>query len=232
VTIEGLTHLHSGKVRDLYDVDDDHLLLVASDRVSTYDVVHPTPIPDKGRVLTALSRFWFDQLASVVDNHLVSTDVADLPPAAQRHADELRGRVMLCRKVEIVLFECVVRGYLVGSGWTQYQQTGTVSDVPLPAGLDLAEQLPAPIFTPTTKAQVGEHDEPVGYDAVADTIGPELAGELRDRSLALYEAGAAHAARRAYRVNARSGQLCTLRRRSASARRIGARLHPGAGSGR
>ncbi|MEX0834899.1 MAG: phosphoribosylaminoimidazolesuccinocarboxamide synthase, partial [Nitriliruptor sp.] len=133
-TVRGLTHLRSGKVRDLYEVDDDHLLLVASDRVSTYDVVHPTPVPDKGRVLTAVSRFWFDRLD--VDHHLVSTDLADLPVELDAaDAERLAGRSMLCRKVDIVPFECVVRGYLVGSGWREYQRDGTVCGIALPDGL-------------------------------------------------------------------------------------------------
>jgi phosphoribosylaminoimidazole-succinocarboxamide synthase len=140
-TVRGLTHLRSGKVRDLYEVDDDHLLLVASDRVSTYDVVHPTPVPDKGRVLTAVSAFWFDRLD--VDHHLVSTDLADLPvdldPA---DAERLAGRSMLCRKVDIVPFECVVRGYLVGSGWKEYQRDGTVCGIGLPEGLVEADRSP------------------------------------------------------------------------------------------
>lgn len=194
MAIEGLTRLHSGKVRDLYDLDERHLLLVASDRVSTYDVVHPTPIPDKGRILTGLSRFWFDRLAEVVPNHLVSTDVADLPKAAQAYADELRGRIMVCRKVEIIPFECVVRGYLAGSGWTQYERSGTVSGVELPAGLRVSDRLPAPIFTPTTKAELGDHDQPVGFDVLVTQLGSELAEQVRERSLALYEAGATHAA--------------------------------------
>ncbi|MFP4636743.1 MAG: phosphoribosylaminoimidazolesuccinocarboxamide synthase, partial [Nitriliruptoraceae bacterium] len=130
--LEGLPHLRSGKVRDLYAVDDEHLLLVASDRVSTYDVVHPTPVPDKGRVLTGLSAFWFDQLSDIVDHHLVSTSVAELPAPFQAHAEQLRGRSMLCRRLDIVPFECVVRGYLVGSGWKEYREQGTVCGLPLP----------------------------------------------------------------------------------------------------
>jgi phosphoribosylaminoimidazole-succinocarboxamide synthase len=191
-TVRGLTHLRSGKVRDLYEVDDDHLLLVASDRVSTYDVVHPTPVPDKGRVLTALSRFWFDRLA--VPHHLVSTDLADLPveldPADR---DRLAGRSMLCRKVDVIPFECVVRGYLVGSGWTEYQQDGTVCGLALPDGLVEADRLPEPIFTPATKAEQGEHDENVSFEVMADALGAELAERLRERSLEVYAAGAAHA---------------------------------------
>jgi phosphoribosylaminoimidazole-succinocarboxamide synthase len=193
VAIEGLTHLRSGKVRDLYEVDDDHLLLVASDRVSTYDVVHPTPIPDKGRVLTGVSAFWFERLASLVPNHLVSTSVSDLPPAAQEHAAELAGRSMLCRKVDIVPFECVVRGYLVGSGWKEYQRDGTVCGLELPSGLVEASRLPEPIFTPATKAEEGEHDENVSFEVMSEALGGGLAGRLRDLSLELYEAGADHA---------------------------------------
>jgi phosphoribosylaminoimidazole-succinocarboxamide synthase len=196
VQVEGLTHLRSGKVRDLYEVDDDHLLLVASDRVSTYDVVHPTPVPDKGRVLTGVSSFWFDRLGDLVPNHLVSTSVLDLPEAAQASADWLRGRSMLVRKVEIVPFECVVRGYLVGSGWKEYQRDGTVCGLALPGGLVEADRLPEPIFTPATKAEEGEHDENVSFEVMADALGHDLADRLRQLSLDLYAAGAEHAASR------------------------------------
>lgn len=201
VAIEGLEHLAAGKVRDLYAVDDDHLLLVASDRVSTYDVVHPTPVPDKGRVLTGLSAFWFDRLAALGPHHLVSTSLDGLPVAVGDHLDaatrgQLRGRIMLCRRVEIVPFECVVRGYLAGSGWRDYQEAGAVCGVPLPPGLEESSRLPEPIFTPATKAKHGEHDENVPFEAVADAVGGAIATQLRDRSLALYAAGAAHAAER------------------------------------
>lgn len=199
--IEGLEHLAAGKVRDLYAVDDDHLLLVASDRVSTYDVVHPTPIPDKGRVLTGLSAFWFERLAGLGPHHLVGTSLDDLPSAVADQLDlatrgELRGRIMLCLRVEIVPFECVVRGYLAGSGWREYQATGAVCGVRLPAGLQEAARLPEPIFTPATKAEHGEHDENVPFEAVADAIGGALASQLRQRSLALYTAAASYAAER------------------------------------
>ena len=191
--IPGLTHLRSGKVRDLYEVDDDHLLLVASDRVSTYDVVHPTAIPDKGRVLTAVSSFWFDRLD--VPHHLVSTDLADLPVTlAAADAARLAGRSMLCRKVEIVPFECVVRGYLAGSGWKEYQRDGTVCGIELPDGLVEADRLPEPIFTPATKAEEGEHDENVTFEVMAAALGDDLAGTLRAVALRLYAEGAAHAA--------------------------------------
>lgn len=193
--VRGLTHLRSGKVRDLYEVDDDHLLLVASDRVSTYDVVHPTEVPDKGRVLTALSRFWFDRLA--VPHHLVSTDLADLPIELEpADAARLAGRSMLCRKVDVVPFECVARGYLVGSGWREYQRDGTVCGVRLPSGLVEADRLPEPIFTPATKAEDGEHDENVSFEVMVDALGEDLATRMRDRTLELYAAGAAHATER------------------------------------
>jgi phosphoribosylaminoimidazole-succinocarboxamide synthase len=193
MSLSGLTHLRSGKVRDLYEVDDAHLLLVASDRVSTYDVVHPTPVPDKGRVLTGLSQFWFDRVRDVVANHLISTSVDDLPEAAQEHVEHLRGRSMLVRKVDIVPFECVVRGYLVGSGWKEYQRDGTVCGIELPGGLVEADRLPEPIFTPATKAEEGEHDENVSFEYMASAVGEELAARLRDVSLELYRAGSEHA---------------------------------------
>jgi phosphoribosylaminoimidazole-succinocarboxamide synthase len=194
--IDGLTHLRSGKVRELYEVDDEHLLLVASDRVSTYDVVHPTPVPDKGRVLTGVSAFWFERLSPIVDNHLVSTSVDDFPPVSEEAVEELRGRSMLVRKVEIVPFECVVRGYLAGSGWKEYQRDGTVCGLELDAGLVEADRLPEPIFTPATKAEEGEHDENVSFEVMAAGLGEELADRLRDLSLQLYRAGAEHAAGR------------------------------------
>ena len=194
--LDGLTLLRSGKVRDIYAADDGHLLLVASDRVSTFDVVHPTPIPDKGRVLTGVSAFWFDHLADVVGNHLVSTDVADFGEAAQSHRDELAGRTMLVDELQIVPFECVVRGYLVGSGWKEYQAGGTVCGIELPDGLVEADQLPEPIFTPATKAEQGEHDENVSFEVMASRAGRDLAERLREISLELYRRGATVAADR------------------------------------
>jgi phosphoribosylaminoimidazole-succinocarboxamide synthase len=186
VSPDALQPLRSGKVRDIHRVDDDHLLLVASDRVSTYDCVHPTPIPDKGRVLTALSVFWFEVLDDLAPNHLVSTDVSALPPPFRDHADELHGRSMLVREVDIVPYECVVRGYLAGSGWREYQASGEVCGVALPDGLREADRLPEPIFTPATKAEDGAHDENVTFAAMADAVGEELASELRDTAIALY----------------------------------------------
>ena len=194
--LDGLELVRSGKVRDVYRLDEDHLLLVASDRVSTYDVIHPTPVPDKGKVLTALSAFWFEQLADVVGTHLVSTDVVDFGPAAQPHRDALAGRTMLVREVDIVPFECVVRGYLAGSGWVEYQRDRSVCGVPLPDGLVQADRLPEPIFTPATKAEHGEHDENVTFEVMGERVGEELATRLREVALELYRRGAAVAAER------------------------------------
>ena len=177
--------LHSGKVRDLYDLDGD-LLLVASDRLSIYDVVLPTPVPDKGAVLTQLSVWWFDQLADLVPNHLISaTDV----PA------EFAGRALRCRRLEMLPVECIARGYLAGLGLKEYQRAGTVSGVALPPGLVEGSKLPEPIFTPTTKAPVGEHDEFMTFDEVVDLVGAPRAERLRELTLAVYSRGAAIAAR-------------------------------------
>jgi phosphoribosylaminoimidazole-succinocarboxamide synthase len=185
-----------GKVRDVYEVDADHLLLVATDRLSAYDVVLPTAVPDKGAVLTGLSVWWFEQLADLLPNHLVSARVRDLPGALQPYADELRGRSMLCRRLEMVPVECVARGYLTGSGLADYRATGGVVGQPLPAGLEDGSRLPEPLFTPATKAAVGDHDENVSYEAVEQAVGAELAAELRRLTLAVYGRGAALAAER------------------------------------
>lgn len=194
-----VTHVASGKVRDLYRAGDDELLLIASDRISTYDVVHPTPVPDKGRILTGVSAFWFERLRDVTPHHLVAakgpalTDGLDLAGAGLD--DEwLRGRTMRCRRTRVIPFECVVRSHLAGSGWVDYQRTGEVCGIAVPAGLAEAEQLPEPIFTPATKAAAGDHDENVPFAAMVDALGAPLAEELRRRSLAVYAAGAAHAA--------------------------------------
>jgi phosphoribosylaminoimidazole-succinocarboxamide synthase len=180
-----------GKVRDLYAVGDDQLLLVASDRLSAYDVVLPSGIPDKGAVLTGLSVWWFEQLADVVPNHLVTARVSEMPEVLQPHADELRGRSMLCRRLDMVPVECVARGYLTGSGLVEYQAAGSVCGVPLPAGLVDGSRLPEPIFTPTSKAPVGEHDLPMTYDEVVAQLGPELAEQVRTTTLDIYRRGAA-----------------------------------------
>ncbi|AYF31814.1 MULTISPECIES: phosphoribosylaminoimidazolesuccinocarboxamide synthase [Micromonospora] len=178
--------LHSGKVRDVY-ADGEDLILVATDRVSIYDVVLPTPIPDKGRLLTALSLWWFEQLSDLVPNHVISaTDV----PA------EFAGRAIRCRRLDMVPVECVARGYLTGGGLAEYQRTGSVSGVPLPRGLVEASILPEPIFTPSTKAPKGEHDEPITYEQVVDKVGPEVAERLRQITVDVYRRGAEIAAER------------------------------------
>jgi phosphoribosylaminoimidazole-succinocarboxamide synthase len=192
--------IRSGKVRDLYAVDSDRLLLVASDRLSAFDVVLPTPIPGKGKVLTALSRFWFAETTGIVPNHLIAADPAVLPPSWTGRVDELRGRMLLCRRVEILPVECVVRGYLAGGGWKDYAATGTVSGIRPAAGLREGDRLPTPIFTPSTKAEAG-HDQPISFDTlVALLVAPgrdagALAEEVRDLALRLYAHGAAACAR-------------------------------------
>jgi phosphoribosylaminoimidazole-succinocarboxamide synthase len=186
--------VRAGKVRDLYDLGDGRLLLVASDRLSAFDVVLPTSIADKGRVLTGLSRFWFAATADLVPNHLLGTDPAALPQAFAAAAHDLRGRSMICRRLEIIPVECVVRGYLAGSGWKDYRATGRVSGITLPAGLREGDRLPAPVFTPSTKAEVG-HDEPIDFDAVVALVGGELAEAVRDVALRVYERGAGVCAR-------------------------------------
>jgi phosphoribosylaminoimidazole-succinocarboxamide synthase len=183
-----LTHVSSGKVRDIYASGGERLLLVASDRISTYDVVHPTPIPDKGKLLTGMTAFWLERTEQVCPNHLIS--YADVP-------EEFKGRAMLVERLEMVPVECVVRGYITGSGWKDYQSTGAVCGIELPAGLRESEQLPEPIFTPATKAEVGDHDENVDFERAAEIVGDrELLEELRRLSIAIYELGAAHARQR------------------------------------
>jgi len=196
LTAAGLVHLGSGKVRELFAVGPDRLLLVATDRMSAYDVVLPTPIPDKGAVLTGLSLWWFDQLADVVPGHLLTSRVADYPPAIAQRAAELRGRSMLCRRLAMVAVECVVRGYLAGSGLADYRADAAIGGHPLPTGLVEGDRLPAPIFTPSTKADLGEHDETITREQAAAAVGPELAAELERLTLRLYARAAALAAER------------------------------------
>jgi phosphoribosylaminoimidazole-succinocarboxamide synthase len=187
-TLDNHRLLASGKVREIYESGDDRLLLVASDRISTYDVVHPTPIPGKGQVLTGLSAFWFERTQDIVPNHLVS--YKDVP-------DEVRGRAMLVEKLEMFPVECVVRGYITGSGWKDYQRTGAVCGIELPTGLRESDQLPEPIFTPATKADVGDHDENIDFDRAAEVLGDRAAlEELRRISIALYTFAADHARQR------------------------------------
>jgi len=182
-----VTHLHSGKVRDLYALDDDLVLVVASDRISAFDHVLSTPIPDKGVVLTQLSLWWFSRLADLMPNHVVTADIAEYPAALRDQASMLRGRSMLCRRLSMVPVEAVARGYLAGSGWASYQASGTIAGHQLPPGLTEATRLPDAIFTPTTKAPIGEHDEPLTLDAVVALVGAEVAGRLRDLTLSAYE---------------------------------------------
>ncbi|WP_025274226.1 phosphoribosylaminoimidazolesuccinocarboxamide synthase [Haloglycomyces albus] len=175
--------VHQGKVRDVY-ADGDDLILVASDRVSVYDVVLPTPIPDKGKLLTQLSLWWFEQLADVIDNHIVSAE--DVPP-------EFRGRAVRVRRLRMLPVEAIVRGYLTGSGLADYQKTGSVCGIALPQGLMEASRLAEPIFTPTTKAAVGEHDQPIDFASLRETVGVDLAERIRERTLEIYRRGAATA---------------------------------------
>jgi phosphoribosylaminoimidazole-succinocarboxamide synthase len=190
--LEGLP-LRRGKVRDVYDLGD-RLLIVATDRLSAYDVVLPTGIPDKGRILTALSLWWFDFLKDITPNHLITTDIALMGPAAQSQASVLAGRTMLCRKAKVFPVECVIRGYLAGSGWREYKTSGTVCGLCLPSGLKQCDRLPEPIFTPATKAETG-HDENISFERAKDMIGAAAATTLRDRSLAVYRKAAEYARR-------------------------------------
>jgi phosphoribosylaminoimidazole-succinocarboxamide synthase len=189
-----LPHLASGKVRDIYDAGDDRLLMVTSDRLSAFDVVMAEPIPDKGRVLTAMSAFWFDHLADIVPGHLISTDLADLPEGAQDAS--LAGRVMLCRRAEMLPIECIVRGYITGSAWKEYKASGTMHGSALPEGLQESDRLPEPVFTPSTKAEVGDHDENVSFEKAVELVGADLAERARAVSLELYRRGAEWAAAR------------------------------------
>jgi phosphoribosylaminoimidazole-succinocarboxamide synthase len=186
--------VRSGKVRDLYALDGDRLLLVASDRISAFDVVLPTPIPGKGRVLTGLARYWFAETAraGIMPNHLLSTDVGQLPPDFSPAAAELRGRSMICRRARVLPVELIVRGYLAGSGWKDYQATGAVCGIALPAGLRESERLPEPLFTPSTKADEG-HDENISFDAMVELVGGPLAERARELAVDLYRFAAARA---------------------------------------
>jgi phosphoribosylaminoimidazole-succinocarboxamide synthase len=175
-TIDGATPVHSGKVRDLYELDDGRLLMVASDRISAFDFVLETPIPDKGEILTRMSLWWFERLADLVPHHVLSTDVPEA----------VRGRALVCERLEMYPVECVARGYLTGSGLLDYRATGEVCGIPLSAGLEDGSRLPEPIFTPATKADLGEHDENISYDGVVATVGEQAAARLRDLTLAVY----------------------------------------------
>lgn len=190
---EGVRRIGSGKVRELYAVGDG-LLLVATDRISAFDVILPTTIPDKGKVLTGLTAFWLDLLGGIVADHRITTDANAFPEALAPYRDALRGRAMLCRRAEVLPVECVARGYLAGSGWRDYQATGAVCGIPLPGGLRESEQLPSPVFTPAFKATSG-HDQNIDFDRVVGLIGGQLADQVRALTLTLYEAASHHAAK-------------------------------------
>lgn len=192
--LKSLPFLHRGKVRDIYAVGDDKLLVVQTDRLSAFDVILPDPIPEKGSVLTRLSLFWFDKLGHVVPNHLTGIAPESVVAAAER--DQVAGRSMVVKKLKPLMIEAVVRGYVVGSGWKDYQATGAICGIRLPPGLAQAEKLPEPIFTPATKAPAGQHDENISYNEAADIIGADYARQVRDVSLRLYREAADYAATR------------------------------------
>jgi phosphoribosylaminoimidazole-succinocarboxamide synthase len=183
-SLRSLPFLHRGKVRDIYAVGEDRLLVIQTDRLSAFDVILPTPVPDKGRVLTALSNFWFEKLAHVIPNHL--TGVAPESVVAPDERDQVAGRAMVVRRLKPVLVEAIARGYIIGSGWKDYQKTGSICGIPLPAGLREADQLPQAIFTPSTKAAIGAHDENISFAEVEKLVGAERAREVRDATLRLY----------------------------------------------
>ena len=192
--LKSLPFVHRGKVRDIYAVGKDKLLVIQSDRLSAFDVILPTPIPGKGRVLTELSLFWFRKLGHVVPNHL--TGIAPETVVREDERDQIAGRAMVVRKLKPLLIEAVVRGYIIGSGWSDYQKTGAVCGIKLPAGLKQAEKLPQPIFTPASKAPAGQHDENITYAEAEKTVGKALAAKVRDISIRLYSEAAEYAATR------------------------------------
>jgi phosphoribosylaminoimidazole-succinocarboxamide synthase len=184
--LAGLNPPRRGKVRDIYDLGD-MLLIVATDRISAFDVVLPNAVPEKGRVLTQISKYWFSRTEGIVKNHLISTELKDFPPACRPHASLLEGRSMLVKKTQPLPVECIIRGYLTGSGLKEYKETGTVSGIRLPAGLTEASRLPEPIFTPSTKAEVGEHDMNIDFDTVVRLVGKDVADKVRKYALAVYK---------------------------------------------
>jgi phosphoribosylaminoimidazole-succinocarboxamide synthase len=186
--LEGLNLVRRGKVRDVYEVDG-NLLIVASDRMSAFDVVMDDPIPDKGKILTAISTFWFNKLKTVVENHIISVDPDEYPDKARRFKEVLRGRSMLVKMAKPLTVECIVRGYVSGSGWAEYKKKGTICDIPLPKGLPESGKLPEPLFTPSTKAEIGEHDENISFKRTIEILGKETAEQVRDLSLKIYETG-------------------------------------------
>lgn len=192
---EGIKFLKSGKVRDIYDLDDS-LLFVASDRISAFDVVLPNGIPFKGKVLNLVSNFWFDVSRKIVKNHVISTDVKTYPARCKPHSEELAGRSMIVKKTRPLPVECIVRGYISGSGWVDYQRTGAICGISLPRGLRESEMLPEPIFTPSTKAEIGVHDENISFDEVVKLIGKDLAEKIRHYTIEVYRQSAAYAERK------------------------------------
>lgn len=192
--LTSLKKIYSGKVRDLYEIDDKRMLMIATDRLSAFDVILDEPIPEKGKILTAISNFWFDKLKDVVSNHLTGDRAEDLVSAAD--LPQVEGRGVVAKRLTPVPVEAIVRGYLAGSGWKEYQQSGTVCGITLPAGLQEASQLPEPIFTPSTKAAVGDHDENISFARCEEIVGAELAAKVRDTAIALYQAAAEYAASR------------------------------------
>lgn len=190
--LSGLPLIHRGKVRDIYAVDEEHLLIVTTDRLSAFDVVLPTPIPGKGRVLTQISNFWFGRMRHIVPNHLAELRLEEVVPDPRERAP-LEGRSVVVRRLEALPVEAIARGYLIGSGWKDYQATGAVCGIALPAGLELAGRLPEPIFTPSTKAQVGAHDVNIDFEQMAASIGRELAGQVREATLRIYREAADYA---------------------------------------
>ncbi|MBG0847512.1 phosphoribosylaminoimidazolesuccinocarboxamide synthase [Pseudomonas chengduensis] len=193
-TTLSLKKIYSGKVRDLYEIDDKRMLMVATDRLSAFDVILEQPIPEKGKILTAISNFWFDKLAGVVPNHFTGDKVEDVVPAAELPLVE--GRAVVAKRLKPVAVEAIVRGYIVGSGWKEYQKSGTVCGIALPAGLKEAAKLPQPIFTPSTKAAVGDHDENISFAQCEAIIGAELAAKVRDTAIKLYTTAVEYAATR------------------------------------
>lgn len=192
-SIPGISPWKQGKVRDVYDLGD-NLLIVATDRLSAFDVILPDGIPNKGKVLTQISAFWFGKLAELIDNHLVSTDVRDFPEPFRSHPGQFAGRSMVVRKTRPLPVECIARGYLSGSGWSEYRRSGAICGIPLPGGLRESDRLPSAIFTPTTKAEIGTHDENITFDEVGRLVGADVARTLRDITLSLYTKGAEFAA--------------------------------------
>ncbi|THB68867.1 MAG: phosphoribosylaminoimidazolesuccinocarboxamide synthase [Gammaproteobacteria bacterium] len=190
-SINSLPLIHKGKVRDIYDIDDDHLLIITTDRVSAFDVILPTPIPEKGKVLTSVSNFWFEKTKKIIDNHLADISLQDILSADELPQTE--GRSIIVKKLKPLPVEAIVRGYIIGSGWKDYQKTGAICGINLPEGLQLADRLPQPIFTPSTKAAVGDHDENISFEKTIDILGKDLAQKVKDISLKIYSEAAEYA---------------------------------------